>query len=112
MADRATWAGLVAKWRASGLTAAEFAEEHECSMGQLRHWSSVFGREARAQGARPTVRMARVLRSPTGTAADADPSRDAIVIELGRARVSVRNGVDRATLATVLDVLADGGGAA
>jgi hypothetical protein len=66
-----------------------------------------------------TVRLARVLRAPrpvalalpersAGSAADASvsPVEPAVAIELGAARVLVRRGVDAATLATVVDVLA------
>lgn len=64
--------------------------------------------------------MARVVRVPAAslTAAREPTPRVAVVaaeaalvVEVGPARVAVRSGFDRATLAAVLDVLASRGGA-
>jgi len=51
--------------------------------------------------------MARVVRAPAMPAAsEAAPEQAArVVIEVGRARVTVAPGADRATLATVLELL-------
>lgn len=43
--SREDWAELVAEWRASGLTSANFAEERGLSVNSLRSWSSRLGRE-------------------------------------------------------------------
>jgi hypothetical protein len=91
MADRATWAKRVDAWRASGLTAAVFAERGGFSEKTLRYWAWRLGREARA--------FVRVVReTPTATAAP-------IVVELGDVRVLVPPGFDRAALRNVLAAL-------
>ena len=110
MADAATWTERVAAWRASGRTTAEFCEDRDYAASTLRWWSSRLAR-MRAERRRPTVRMARVLRASSSTAARPSAPASAtgecpIVIELGGARVSVREGFDPATLASVLEVLA------
>ena len=110
MADRAAWAKRVEAWRGSGQTAARFCEGREFSVGSLRSWSSHLGRLSRDE-TRPTIRMARVVRrsaiSSDGIAIAT--SVGAIVVEIGGARVAVRAGFDRDTLAAVLDVLASRG---
>lgn len=44
--SRAEWALLVARWRRSGLTAAEFAERYDFSVHSLRWWSWKLAAEA------------------------------------------------------------------
>jgi hypothetical protein len=107
------WARRVAEWKASGLSSPTFCEGKPFTAGGLRHWSHRLRREGQRRPA--SVRMARLVRfstlksapaeSGTGTAPD-------LVIAIGAARVAVRRGVDRGTLATVVDVLAaaDGSG--
>jgi hypothetical protein len=60
------------------------------------------------QESQPSVRIARVVRlrgAREPSRVDPAPALPAIVVELGAARVTVRPGVDRATLAAVLEVL-------
>ena len=97
------------EWKASGLTSPEYCKGKPFTAGGLRHWAYRLssGRRGRDKG---TVRVARVVRvasfrhrwrdeheSPAGV--------EAVVVALGEARVVVRPGFDRATLAAVLEVV-------
>ena len=46
MADRTTWKRIVAEWRASGLTAREFAEGRGFAHMTLTWWAWNLGRDA------------------------------------------------------------------
>jgi hypothetical protein len=109
MADAATWTKRVAAWRASGQTAAAYCEQQGVGLSALRYWARKVGGE-RAADAMP-VRLARVERI---AAAEVPPpgvvATPVVVIEVGGARVRVEPGVDRSTLATVLEALGARGG--
>jgi hypothetical protein len=111
MSTEAIWAKRVAAWRASGLTAREFSARHEFAAGTLLWWSS---RLRRAKATRPSasVSIARVIAVPSvpgapasvvGELASADA--DAVVIEIGVARVRVPVERGRCGLESVLDIL-------
>lgn len=108
MADRATWTKRVADWRASGETAGEFCDGKPFSVSTLRWWSSRLTRDRGSASAARGIRVALVERV---AAAPPDSPAQALVIELGAARIAVRRGFDRETLAAVLDVVALRGGA-
>jgi len=107
MTNMATWATRVEAWRASGLTSAEFCAGSGFSAGGLRNAAHQLDKRARAVPRSARVPMARVVRAPAMPAAsEAAPEQAArVVIEVGRARVTVAPGADRATLATVLELL-------
>jgi hypothetical protein len=96
------WRRRVARWRASGKTAEEFSSGQGFSAGTLRWWSSQLRRDV--DPVPPVVRLARLVRSP---AAEPRDRRGGIVVELldARARITVEAGVDRDSLATVVEVL-------
>lgn len=102
---KSTWQGRVASWRASGLTADEFAARHGVAAGTLRWWASRLKREERKQDA-TRVRMARVIRAATPATA-----RGSVIVDVpdARARVTVEAGVERATLDAVFGALGIGG---
>jgi hypothetical protein len=110
------WKQRVEGWWASGLTSEEYCEGKPFTAGGLRHYASRL-REERLAGKKATaVQLAKVVRSQTTAA----PSREiapvtdtttALVVEYGTARVAIRPGFDRGTLAAVLEVLATRGGA-
>jgi hypothetical protein len=109
MSDRkSTWRERVARWRASGQTADEFAATHGLAAGTLRWWSSRLRREDGRQTPQiaPIVRMAQVIRSPAPPV-----TRGSVVIDVldMRARVTVEAGVERDTLDAVLGALGIGG---
>ena len=111
MTDRATWAKRVVDWRGSGLTSEQFCAGRDFTAGGLRNAAHLVDREARGRKA-PALRMARVLRMPAPAAQSPSSTPEAaVVVELGDARVAVRAGFDRATLVSVLEVLAARGGA-
>ena len=90
-----TWAQRVAEWRASGQTAHEFASGRGFAGSTLRWWSSRLGRQ--------TPGFVRVV-----AASDAPRGAGSIELEVGKVRVHVRAGFDRALLAEVLEVLREG----
>jgi hypothetical protein len=102
---KSTWRRHVASWRASGLTADEFAAAHGVKAATLRWWASQLKREERSDDA-PSVRMARVIRAPAPPVA-----RGAVIVDVPevRARVTVEAGVERATLDVVFGALGIGG---
>lgn len=72
----------------------------------------------RGRRGRPDVRLARVVRvespeeeKPNRAGGAAGAVEGPLVIELGGARVAVRPGFDRATLAAILEVVATQAGA-
>ncbi len=105
MADRAMWAARVAEWKASGLSSPEFCAGKEFTAGGLRHWA--YRLEHGDQPRKPRVRLARVVRTRTGAKAGppgGDRSSE-VVVELGGARMLVRPGFDRETVAALVEVL-------
>ncbi len=118
-ADTAKWRRRVQEWRASGLSSTAFSEGEPFSAGGLRHWAHRLRQQQAAKAARP-VRIARVVSVPAAPLAETrEPApgvavaaaEAALVVEVGAARVAVRPGFDRVTLAAVLEVLASRGGA-
>ena len=106
------WAERVSGWRESGLTSEKFCEGREFSANGLRHWAYKLGKTKRRRR-EPEVRIARVVRAPAPaktTASRPGPVDTSVVVEFGEARVVVRAGFDRATLAALLDVIAARGG--
>jgi transposase len=106
------WTKRIEEWRASGLTSDRFCEGREFTANGLRKWAYRLGMTKRHRR-KPKVGLARVVRVPSaapipgkiggGTREESD---SALAVELGGARVVVRAGFDRATLAAVLEVLA------
>jgi hypothetical protein len=86
------WQTRIAAWRASGQTAAAFAQAHGYAVGTLRWWSSRLRRRAAARFVRLVPRAA-VTASPE------------VVLEVGGARVRVARGFDAALLAQVVAAL-------
>jgi hypothetical protein len=95
----------VAEWRASGLSSPAYCAGKDFTAGGLRHWAH---RLSRGEDRRSRMRIARVVRTSTlesRAAAELASGGAGLVVELGAARVRVTPGVDRATLATVIEVL-------
>jgi hypothetical protein len=106
MADAATWKRRTAEWRASGLTAREFARRGGFAPATLTWWawrlrsrSDEAAARCDNRGAVHAVEFARVVRF------SAPEPESPVEIEVGAATVRVRRGVDRATLDLVLDAL-------
>ena len=101
------------EWRASGQRSEDFCAGLGFSANLLRHWAWRLGMTRRRGGAGgrraiASVPLARVVRSPVPERTRGDQAT--IRIEIGRARIEVRAGVDIATLAAVVGVLDDGAG--
>ncbi len=110
MADQEAWAQRVSEWKSSGLTSAAYCDGKPFTAGGLRHWAH---RLSRGRQQEQAVRLARVVRVSAPRRSSREPSpvaagSEALVVEIGAARVAVRPGFDRATLVAVLEVLAAG----
>ena len=117
----AVWSERVSEWRASGKSSTAFCKGKTFTAGGLRYWASRLKETPpRGPSSKPAVRLARVVRTSSPERDDARaggrPAAGALapdatlVVEVHGARVSVRPGFDRSTLAAVLDVLATRGG--
>jgi len=121
MANAATWRERIGEWRASGLSAAKFAESRGLSVHQLWNWSAKFRKEAQPKTVDSTVMamasatpgegerakassisLAKVVRIPKQEPA-AKPSTALLSVELFGVRIAVPTAFDRPTLAMVLD---------
>lgn len=103
MLDKSTiWRKRVAGWRASGETAAVYSARNGFTTSSLRYWASRLRREEAMQP--PVVRLAQLVRTAQPASA-AVGGTIAIELQDARARVIVGAEVDRAALATVLEVL-------
>jgi hypothetical protein len=99
---RTTWQKRLARWKASGESATTFSAREGIKPGRLYWWSAKLRREGAASTADPApVRMMQLVRVP----ARAPGVGISIDVQDARARVVVEPGFDRATLATVLEVL-------
>ena len=94
-----TWHKRVARWKASGETAAAFGAREGVRANTLLWWSSKLKREA-AESSAP-VRMVQLVRTPSSSRGSG------VIVELSdvRARVMVEPGFDRETLGVVLEML-------
>lgn len=123
--SRVEWQELVKVLAESGSTAREFAAKHDLKLRTLEWWRSRFRREEgvakspvernrlpqqrQVRAASKGVQFARVAVTPAPTPATAKVGDTPTVrLEVGRVRISVRNGFDRGTLAAVLQVLGVG----
>ena len=120
MDTQAIWAERVAGWRASGLPSPKYCEGKPFSAGGLRYWASRLQRGQPVLPAETAPRLARIevirkvrrtsvpiagLSDEASAVASAVPGGDAIAVECGGMRVTIRPGFNRETLAAVLDIL-------
>lgn len=113
--EREEWERLVAKWRASGQTARQFAESHGVKDSALRYWGARLADEARqaemavgrrAPRASSTPALARVVRvgePPPETATGR------VLIVIGKAFIVVEPGFDGGHLRDVVRALGEAG---
>ena len=101
--SRAWWTSTVARWRRSGLTGAQFALREDLSVGALRWWSSVLGRDTRAERGRSTIEpieiavATTVARGTTGAVVE---------VAVGEAVIRCEPGVDVAYIAALVRAIA------
>jgi len=118
MARASEWREKIAEWRASGLSAAKYAESRGCSAHQVWNWAARFRKEDEVRAARAaeaagpaqavsvtghSIPFARVLRAPKQEVAEKMGPASAMAVEVFGMRLVVPRGFDRATLAMVLD---------
>lgn len=108
--SREQWRELVGGWPGSGLTQARYCERHGISTGSLSRWRAVFGREHRAGGGQARSRAEAPVRLLPVQFGDAlEPARSDRVLTVvfgGGVRLEVPPGFDGATLARVVEMLA------
>lgn len=101
----AVWLERVEAWRASGISAEDFARGKAFTARMLRWWSGEFARRARVgEKAQPSVALARVVRPGEIVGEDMLAS---IAIVVGSFRVTVGRGFDETTLREVLRVVSE-----
>jgi len=73
MTDEAktTWSKRVARWKASGETAAAFGAREGIKASTLRWWSSMLQREHTIGAASTSIRLVQLVRTPHVSAARA-----------------------------------------
>jgi hypothetical protein len=100
----AKWRARIAEWRASGMTAEEFASGRGFEGSTLRFWASRLRHMADVGSPTPaaTVAMARVVRTAPGRA-DAG-----VAVVIGQARVILSAGFDAEVLREVVTALGGG----
>lgn len=108
--SREQWRELVGGWPGSGLTQAQYCERQGISMGSLYRWRAVFGGEHQAGGGLTRSRAeASVRRLPVQFSEALGPPRPERVLSVvfgGGVRREVLPGFDAATLARVVEMLA------
>ena len=108
--SREQWRELVRGWPGSGLTQAQYCEHHGISAGSLSRWRAVFGREHHAcDGPARSRAEAPLCLLPVQFSEALEPARSDRVLTVvfgGGVRLEVPPGCDGATLARVVDVLA------
>jgi transposase len=112
---RETWAARVARWKDSGLTAAEYASKLGVKAHTLKWWrwrldaKAPTGRAKRAlvrRSAEPIGKPAPMASPLTFVEMTAAVDTDRLEVVLASSvRISVRPGFDGATLGRLLDVL-------
>jgi hypothetical protein len=103
---RAIWAERVEGWRASGLTAEEYASKLGVNARTLVYWKWKLGKEGlRAERIVPKRRPSEERLSFVEVRATAIATGTPIEVVLGEVTVRVRDGFSAETLRGVLDVI-------
>jgi transcriptional regulator with XRE-family HTH domain len=89
------WSERIRAWRASGVSASQFAQDQGLAVSTLRYWASRLSEAPKPQFLR------LVPKSP----AVAPPSSSELVVEVGAARIRVTAGFDAALLSGVVQAL-------
>ncbi len=100
----------MAKWRASGLSASEYAKGKDYAPKTLTWWASRLKRAGYDPGSETTVPMARVVVAADPSESNTTVSRSrsggsGVALEVAAVRVSLDVAFDAATLEATLDVL-------
>lgn len=113
MEDAKSWAERISAWRASGLTAKQFAEGKPYSAQQIWNWSWRLGKAQSRQRKRQAISSTRGKTSGAASAGirlarvvavrPAEQATSGLVVEVRGIRISVPAGFDRQTFSAVLD---------
>ena len=105
------WSGLVREWKQSGKTLREFAEGKPIKPSTLRWWSTrlrqLKSESKESESTRPAVRMVAVRTTRTLPSPEAMPAY--LFVEVGGARIGVRDGFDAVLLRRLVAALREGG---
>ena len=106
-ARAATWRERVRAWKASGRTAAEFADGQGLNANTLKWWAYHLARNAKKAKAssEPAVQMVPVVRVQRKDRAPRSTGPSGIVLEIGDVRLRVDSGFDCALLREVIAAL-------
>lgn len=92
------WSERVAAWRASGVSASQFAHDQGLALSTLRYWAARLSKAPKPQ----------FLRLVTKPPAAPTPSSSELIVEVGAARIRVTPGFDPALLSGVVQALNGG----
>ena len=98
-----TWQRRVARWKASGETAAVFGAREGVRPNTLRWWSWRLKKNVSPAAAPRPVRMVQLVRTPSS------PRGSGVVVDLpdARALITVEPGFDHETFAVVVKLLGE-----
>jgi hypothetical protein len=99
--SREWWSKTVARWRRSGLTAADFATQDDLSVVTLRWWSSQLGRDTRVSHGSTAIEPIELSLAPAR-------SSGVVEIAAGDAVVRCEVGTDVAYVAALVRSLRAG----
>ena len=94
----AAWSERVEAWRASGVSASQFAHDQGLAVSTLRYWASRLSKA-------PKPHFLRLVTKPS---AAPPPSSSELVVEVGAARIRLTPGFDAALLSDVVHALKGG----
>jgi hypothetical protein len=101
------WAERVRIWKASGISAEQFAQGKDFTGRTLRWWAGEFARRTRSKAkASAPIAMARVV-APGEVIAEEKASAAPLAIVVGRYQIAVGRGFDASLLRDVLHALAE-----
>jgi hypothetical protein len=94
----AAWSERIAAWRASGVSASQFAHDQGLAVSTLRYWATRLSKA-------PKPHFLRLVTKPP---AAPTPSPSELVVEIGAARIRVSSGFDAALLSDVVHAIHGG----
>jgi len=92
------WRHILREHRQSGLTVAEFCQKHGHPIHQFKYWKQKLGKEGPGLRFVPAVARAEA-------AAGRGTGDEGLTLEVGKARIKIRSGFDRALLLQAVQAL-------
>lgn len=103
MTNQELWAERVAQWQASGLSPARFCEDRDYSQSSLYYWIRKLSEDDEPPS-EPQPCFARVVAKNPAPMIDEDKATP-VLVDIGRARITVQPGAPRVLLEMVIDTL-------